>query len=100
MLEKKSELKDFKSLLSGNGISISALSWHGNPLHPDKNRARNDQEVSRKTIRLADKLGVPFVVDFSGCPGDSPTSKYPNWVTRSEEHTSELQSPMYLVCRL
>src|SRR5437763_13795729 len=22
------------------------------------------------------------------------------WITRSEEHTSELQSPMYLVCRL
>src|SRR5437762_6211343 len=22
------------------------------------------------------------------------------WATRSEEHTSELQSPMYLVCRL
>src|SRR5437762_4338873 len=23
-----------------------------------------------------------------------------NWILRSEEHTSELQSPMYLVCRL
>src|SRR5437764_11436772 len=23
-----------------------------------------------------------------------------SWITRSEEHTSELQSPMYLVCRL
>src|SRR5450756_2848206 len=36
MLENKGELKDFKSLLSDNGISISALSCHGNPLHPDK----------------------------------------------------------------
>src|SRR5437762_13564352 len=25
---------------------------------------------------------------------------FPNQRTRSEEHTSELQSPMYLVCRL
>src|SRR4051794_41716747 len=24
----------------------------------------------------------------------------PGWVTRSEEHTSELQSPVHLVCRL
>src|ERR1017187_6954432 len=24
----------------------------------------------------------------------------PDWPPRSEEHTSELQSPMYLVCRL
>ena len=81
MLENKSELKDFKSLLDDNGIKISALSSHGNPLHPDKERAKNDQEVSKKTIRLAEKLGVPVVVDFSGCPGDSPSAKYPNWVT-------------------
>jgi len=81
MLENKSELKDFKSLLDDNGIKISALSSHGNPLHPDKERAKNDQEVSKKTIRLAEKLGVPVVVDFSGCPGDSPNAKYPNWVT-------------------
>ena len=36
---------------------------------------------SRKTILLAEKLGVPVVVDFSGCPGDSRDAKYPNWVT-------------------
>src|ERR1035437_5749508 len=70
MLENKGELKDFKRLLSDNGISISALSCHGNPLHPDKDKAKDYQEVSKRTIRLAKKLGVP-VVDFSGCPGDS-----------------------------
>jgi sugar phosphate isomerase/epimerase len=37
--------------------------------------------VSRQTILLAEKLGVPVVVDFSGCPGDSPNAKWPNWVT-------------------
>jgi sugar phosphate isomerase/epimerase len=81
MLENKSELKDFKSLLSDTGISISALSCHGNPLHPNKDVAKDYQEVSKKTIRLAEKLEVPVVVDFSGCPGDSPAAKYPNWVT-------------------
>src|SRR5437762_4881271 len=25
--------------------------------------------------------------------------RWPEWFVRSEEHTSELQSPMYLVCR-
>ena len=24
---------------------------------------------------------MPVVVDFTGCPGDSPDAKYPNWVT-------------------
>jgi len=37
--------------------------------------------VSRKTILLAEKLGVPVMVDFSGCPGDSPNATAPNWIT-------------------
>jgi len=81
MLENKTELKEFKQKLADHGFSISALSCHGNPLHPDQDRAKRDQETARRTIRLAEKLGVPVVIDFSGCPGDSPNAKYPNWVT-------------------
>ena len=81
MLDDSSALKDFKSTLEDHGATISALSCHGNPLHPDPEHARQAQEVNRKTILLAEKLGVPVVVDFSGCPGDSPNSKSPNWVT-------------------
>jgi sugar phosphate isomerase/epimerase len=81
MLDNKTERNEFKQKLADNGISISALSCHGNPLHPDQKRAKHDQEVSRKTIRLAEKLGVPVVIDFSGCPGDCDKSKWPNWVT-------------------
>jgi len=81
MLDNNSELIEFKKKLDDYGFSISALSSHGNPLHPDKERAKHDREVSRKTILLAEKLGIPVVVDFSGCPGDSPNSKWPNWVT-------------------
>jgi sugar phosphate isomerase/epimerase len=50
-------------------------------LHPDAARAKHDQDVNEKTILLAEKLGVPVVVDFSGCPGDSPKATQPNWVT-------------------
>ena len=35
MLEDKAALKAFKQMLDDNGITISALSCHGNPLHPD-----------------------------------------------------------------
>ena len=81
MLDSASALTEFKKLLSDHGASISALSCHGNPLHPDKARAQRDREVSRKTILLAEKLGIPVVIDFSGCPGDSPQATAPNWVT-------------------
>lgn len=81
MLEDAAALKEFQQKLKDNGFSISALSCHGNALHPDKALAKQMQEVSRKTILLAEKLGVSTVVDFSGCPGDSLEAKAPNWVT-------------------
>ena len=81
LLESKTALKEFKQKLDDNGFTISALSSHGNPLHPNAAIAKKYQEVSRKTVLLAEKLGVPVVIDFSGCPGDSDKAKYPNWVT-------------------
>jgi len=35
MLDSKTALKDFKQKLDDNGISISALSCHGELLHPN-----------------------------------------------------------------
>ena len=81
MLGNTSAIKEFKKKLEDHGVSISALSCHGNPLHPNADFAKANQEVNRRTILLAEKLGVPVVIDFSGCPGDSDKAKYPNWVT-------------------
>src|SRR5208283_3643182 len=81
MLEDAAALAEFRKTLADHGASISALSCHGNALHPDQDFARKQREVSRKTILLAEKLGIPVVVDFSGCPGDSPHATAPNWVT-------------------
>jgi sugar phosphate isomerase/epimerase len=81
LLESRGALREFKQKLDDSGITVSALSCHGDPLHPNRAIAKAHQEVNRKTILLAEKLGVPVVVDFSGCPGDSDKAKYPNWVT-------------------
>ncbi len=81
MLDNPGELDTFKKKLADNGFSISALSCHGNPLHPDPAFSKNSQDTNEKTILLAEKLGVPVVIDFSGCPGDSDNAKFPNWVT-------------------
>src|SRR5690348_18111193 len=49
------------------------------------------------TLSLHDALPI-------SCPTGQPTSARPSrssrWSPRSEEHTSELQSPVHLVCRL
>lgn len=71
----------FKAAVSSRGLEISALSCHGNPLHPDAGRAKADDAVYRDTVKLAKELGVETVITFSGCPGDSEHSLRPNWVT-------------------
>lgn len=71
----------FADAFSSRGLMISALSCHGNPVHPDPDRAEHDDEVYRNTVRLAGELGVGVVNLFSGCPGDGPNATGPNWVT-------------------
>lgn len=72
---------DLKHLLADNGIAVSALSCHGNPVHPDPARAEADHKAFVDTVRLANLLEVDTVVTFSGCPGGSREDRTPNWVT-------------------
>ncbi len=67
-------------MIGDAGLTISALSCHGNPLHPNPAKSKADDELFRKTVQLAERLEVPVVVTFSGCPGDSETATHPNWV--------------------
>src|SRR5437762_7105242 len=55
----------------------------------------------RSTLSLHDALPISFVYPLIGPAGRGLTRMgHPHDPVRSEEHTSELQSPMYLVCRL
>src|ERR1700685_3714699 len=56
MLKSKMELNEFKKKLDDHGVSISALSCHGNALHPDRARAKHDAEVSRQTVLLGEEV--------------------------------------------
>jgi len=60
---------------------ISALSCHGNPIHPDPNTARHADEIYRKTVQLAKLMDVPVVNTFSGLPAGCADDHMPNWVT-------------------
>lgn len=81
LLADARKARAFRDAVASRGLEISALSQHGNPLHPDDDFRTRDREVWDKTIRLAEILEVPVVNAFSGCPGDHPGAKYPNWVT-------------------
>src|SRR3954470_24208569 len=55
MLDNQSELTEFKKKLDDQGFTVSALSCHGNALHPDPALAKGFRDVSRRTVELAAK---------------------------------------------
>jgi sugar phosphate isomerase/epimerase len=71
----------WKKKFEDRGIRVAALSCHGNPVHPDPAIAQRDAETFRRTVQLAEELGVEVIVGFSGCPGAHPGDKNPNWIT-------------------
>src|SRR3990172_4634983 len=81
LLKDSNKRKDFLETVKSRGLEISALSCHGNVLHPDPKIGNAHHEVFEKTILLAEKLGIKTVNNFSGCPGGGPGDKTPNWVT-------------------
>lgn len=81
LLSNDSKVQEFKDLLNKYGLEVSALSCHGNPVHPQKEIADSYHKDFEQTVLLAEKLGIDRVITFSGCPGDAPGAKYPNWVT-------------------
>jgi len=80
LLGSERRLKAFREAIDRRGLEISALSCHGNPLHPQAATAKAHHRVFEQTVALASKLGVETVVTFSGCPGSDPKATTPNWI--------------------
>jgi sugar phosphate isomerase/epimerase len=81
LLKDSDKLKAWQEAHQSQGLEVSALSTHGNPLHPDKVFGDEHVQDLKDTIKLAEKIGVNVVNGFGGCPGAGPDSKYPNWIT-------------------
>jgi sugar phosphate isomerase/epimerase len=81
LLKNPTEIDSLLNIVGKYGMDISAFSCHGNPVHPQKDIADEFDMDFKNAVLLAEKAGVDTVITFSGCPGDSPGSKYPNWVT-------------------
>jgi sugar phosphate isomerase/epimerase len=74
------KLDEFRRAVERRGLVISALSCHGNPLHPDRRISRAHHDTFLKTVTLARRLDVATVVTFSGCPGGDAKATAPNWI--------------------
>lgn len=74
-------LRRFKNGIRQRNLRISALSCHGNPLHPNRQIAKDHHEDFVKTCQLAKKLDVGQVNTLSGCPASDPKAELPNWIT-------------------
>ena len=81
LLNDDAKLAQWLGLFEKYDIELAALSCHGNPVHPDPATAAAYDKDFRNAVLLAEKVGVDTIVTFSGCPGDHPGAKYPNWVT-------------------
>ena len=81
LLDDPAQLRTWRKKFEDHNIQVATLSCHGNPVHPDKTVADRDRENFRRTVQLAEKLGVKVIVGFSGCPGGNPTDTNPNWIT-------------------
>src|SRR5258708_32295665 len=80
LLASPQKAADFGKRIRDAGLTISALSCHGNPMHPNRAMMREHDDAYRKSVRLAKLLQVPVLVTFSGCPGDGEEGKCPNWI--------------------
>lgn len=81
LLNNPQKQEELNNLLKKYNMEISAISCHANPVHPQKDVAETANKEIEDAILLAEQLKVDTIVTFSGCPGDSDGSKYPNWVT-------------------
>jgi sugar phosphate isomerase/epimerase len=80
LLADDSALARFKGTLTEFDLSISALSIHGEPLHPDPDVSGPYDKQFRDTCALAEKLGVTRLTLLAGLPEAAPGDKTPNWI--------------------
>lgn len=81
LLESASKRDEYLEKFDSHGLIISAFSCHYEPLSPDKAIAIESDKIFKKTVTLAEMMGIPVVNALSGLPAGAPGDTMPNWVT-------------------
>ena len=74
LLHDEAKFNEFVKTIEESGLEISALSCHGNPVHPNKEIAKQFDDDMHDAVLMAEKLGIHQINCFSGCPGRLPPS--------------------------
>jgi len=83
LLSSDAKVRWLKDAIATRNLEISALSCHGNPLHPNQRIAKSHHADFVNTCKLARRLGVKQVNTLSGCPGSDPGAELPSWIVSS-----------------
>jgi sugar phosphate isomerase/epimerase len=81
LLASNAKAQAWKKKFTDRNIQVATLSCHGNPVYPDTKIGQDYDRIFRNTVLLAERLEVPVIVCFSGCPGGSPEDTVPSWIT-------------------
>src|SRR5207237_10085425 len=88
-------------------LSVFSVSFPSSPAHPALHsfptRRSSDLFLARYGLnpeQVADGVQDVFLRVYRAGPSYQPRATFSTWLFRSEEHTSELQSHLNLVCRL
>ena len=76
-------LRRFRVTLEDRELRVCAFSCHGNPLHPDTERAASDHADFVAPCRRASELEVAHVSLLAGLPAAAPRDTTPNWIINS-----------------
>ena len=61
LIEDDGKLRELRSDVESRGLTISAISCHGNPLHPDPKIAKDHHDAFVNSVKLSSKLGIGIV---------------------------------------
>jgi sugar phosphate isomerase/epimerase len=97
-VDGEAKKRQFIDTVQESGLQLSALSCHGNPVHPDELTANEHGDRMKATVEFAAQIreatGSPVVVcGFSGLPAGGKLDHVPNWVTAPwpNEHAAALE---------
>ncbi|MEQ1769639.1 MAG: sugar phosphate isomerase/epimerase [Devosia sp.] len=72
-----SQAEDIVATLKGKGLTISALGYYPNPLHPDLSHRAEVVSHLKAVINAASMMGLPFINTFMG--GNAALNIEDNW---------------------